>query len=208
MGREAWRAGVHGVTKSRTRLSDRTKLTQRSATIDFSTLLLLLAGGRLPIGEYIGEQSLGFQKTVLTGVVCFLIKGILQSPFDDSILKNRCETGITSHPWGAPASGSCVLYSCNHILLVCLNPPCVWVTDSQLVKIVNSLPEQYVKNKIKPHNLGGEMKGQIQKLTFNYLVYVAKRLMLIDRDSSPWFPRHTWTPLSLRDRKWDCISLN
>ena len=27
MDREAWRAGVHGVAKSRTRLSDRTELT-------------------------------------------------------------------------------------------------------------------------------------------------------------------------------------
>ena len=107
-----------------------TELTQRSAAIDFSTLLLLLAGGRLPNGEYTGGQSLVFQKTILTGIGSFLLKSILQFPLDYSVLKIRCETGCTSHPWGAPTSGSCRLHSCNHILFVCLNPPCVWVTAS------------------------------------------------------------------------------
>ena len=46
MDREAWRAAVHGVAKSRTRLSDLTKLTEClqkfSHTLSFSLLLGLL----------------------------------------------------------------------------------------------------------------------------------------------------------------------
>ena len=33
MDREAWRAAIHGVAKSRTRLSDRTELLQREVVI-------------------------------------------------------------------------------------------------------------------------------------------------------------------------------
>ena len=37
MDREAWRAAIHGVTKSRTRLSGRTELNRESTGFDFST---------------------------------------------------------------------------------------------------------------------------------------------------------------------------
>ena len=39
MDREAWRAAIHGVAKSRTRLSDRTELTGKTITFTIQTFV-------------------------------------------------------------------------------------------------------------------------------------------------------------------------
>ena len=64
MDREAWRAGIHGVTKSRTRLSDATELNSNKKTCHFNVLFSTyssLVTLRKAIGESLGAQ---FKKEV------------------------------------------------------------------------------------------------------------------------------------------------
>ena len=64
MDREAWRAGIHGVAKSRTRLSDWTELNSNKKTCHFNVLFSTyssLVTLRKAIGESLGAQ---FKKEV------------------------------------------------------------------------------------------------------------------------------------------------
>ena len=57
MDREAWRTAVHGVTKSRTRLSDWTELNCTVVTIPLPSRAVVSKGGKTVLRNFLGTQG-------------------------------------------------------------------------------------------------------------------------------------------------------
>ena len=57
MDKEAWRTAVHGVTKSRTRLSDWTELNCTVVTIPLPSRAVVSKGGKTVLRNFLGTQG-------------------------------------------------------------------------------------------------------------------------------------------------------